>query len=185
MLRSKVAALAVGATLSVGVWAVPAAATTRSTETTTPVPGGGATTITLAGIGTITLNVDATTGAVSNVVLTPTNGVTGGAPVVTPEGVQILVTLADGTQQSVQISGEMNGSVPAVETEVQPVAGEGSDSEGDGPRTSTPPHTEPEGSGSETHSTPPSSVPESHTTSPSSGPVRPDGPSTGRPGGSD
>ena len=185
MLRSKVAALAVGATLSVGVMAVPAAATTSSTEITTPVPGGGATTITLAGIGTITLNVNATTGAVSSVVLIPASGVTAGAPVVTPEGVQIVVTLADGTQQTVQISGEMNGPVPSVETEVKPATGEGSDSEGDGPSTSTAPPTEPEGSGSETHSTPPSSVPESHATSPSSGPETPSRPSTGRPGGSD
>ena len=36
----------------------------------------------------------------------------------TPEGVQISVTLADGTQQSVSVSGELEDGVPTVEAEV-------------------------------------------------------------------
>lgn len=172
MLRSKVAALAVGATLGVGVMAVPAMAETGGTEITTPVPGGGSTTITLAGIGTITLTVDGTTGAISGVILTPDAGVTAGAPVVTPEGVQIPVTLADGAQQTLHVSGEVDGGVPSVETEVTPARDE-SDSEGDGTGTLTPPTTEPEDPG-ESHATPPTSTePESHSTSPSSGPEVP------------
>ena len=123
MIRTKIAAVAFGAALGMGgiaATAIPAMASSSSTEVQTTVPGGGTTTITLPGIGAITVTIDATTGSISNVSIVTVNGVTAAAPVVLPNGsVQIPVTLADGTQQTVQVSGEVENGVPAVETEVK------------------------------------------------------------------
>ena len=134
MIRTKIAAVAFGAALGMGAiaaTALPATADSSSTEVQTTVPGGGTTTITLPGIGDITVTIDATTGSISNVSIVTVDGVTADAPVVLPNGdVQIPVTLADGTQQTVQVSGEVENGVPAVETEVQaPESDDQSDSD--------------------------------------------------------
>jgi hypothetical protein len=119
MLRTKVAALAMGASLGIGVMAVPAAASSGSTEIHTPMPAAGGTAdITLPGIGTLTVTIDAT-GAIVDALLATDPGVTAGTPVVTPEGVRIPVTLADGTEQTVEISGELEDGVPTIESEVE------------------------------------------------------------------
>jgi hypothetical protein len=119
MLRTKVAALAMGASLGIGVMAVPAAASSGSSEIHTPMPAAGGTTdITLPGIGTLTVTID-TTGAIVDALLAPDPGVDAGTPVVTPEGVQIPVTLADGTKQTVEVSGELEDGVPTIESEVE------------------------------------------------------------------
>ena len=124
MIRSKIAAVTFGAALGLGALAVPATAdpsssSSSSTETHTAVPGGGPTQIVLAGIGTLTLEVDATTGAVSNVGLVPLDGVVLDSIVVTPTGAIVNVTLADGTTQQVKVEGELEHGVPEVETEVE------------------------------------------------------------------
>ncbi len=133
MIRTKVAAVAFGAALGMGAFAaaaVPASADSSSTEVEQAVPGGGATTITLPGIGDITVTIDATTGAISDVNVVTADGVTADTPVTLPNGdVQIPVTLADGTQQTVQVSGEVEDGVPTVETEIEHPEGE---DEGDG-----------------------------------------------------
>lgn len=135
MIRTKVAALAFGAALGLGTvaaTAIPAAASSGSHEVETTVPGGGTTTLTLAGIGDITVTVDATTGAISDVSLATVDGVTLDSQVTLPNGdVQLNVTLADGTQQAVQVSGEMEDGVPAVEAEVEHPEGDDDESEGD------------------------------------------------------
>ena len=124
MIRSKIAAVTFGAALGLGALAVPAAAdssssSSSSTETNTVVPGGGPTQIVLAGIGTLTLQVDPTTGAVSNVGLVPLDGVVLDSIVVTPTGAVVNVTLPDGTPQQVKVAGEIEDGVPNVETEVE------------------------------------------------------------------
>jgi hypothetical protein len=123
MIRTKIAAVAFGAALGMGAiaaTALPATADSSSTEVQTTVPGVGTTTITLPGIGDITVTIDATTGAISGVSIVTVDGVTAAAPVVLPNGdLQIPVTLADGTQQTVQVSGELEHGVPTVETEVK------------------------------------------------------------------
>ncbi len=65
----------------------------------------------------LSVTIDAV-GLITGAQLAADAGVTAGAPVVTPEGVQIAVTLADGTQQSVSVSGELEDGVPTVEAEV-------------------------------------------------------------------
>ena len=57
--QTKVAALAMGAMLGVAGIAVPAAAHSGSSEITAPVPGGGTTQIQLAGIGVLSVTIDA------------------------------------------------------------------------------------------------------------------------------
>jgi hypothetical protein len=110
MIRKKVAAAAFGAALGLGTiaaTAIPAVASSSSTETRTTVPGGGTTTITLPGIGDLTLTVDPTTGAISNVSLTNLDPSVANAadPVVQPDGgVQIALTMQDGTQQTLDVS---------------------------------------------------------------------------------
>jgi hypothetical protein len=119
MLRTKVAALAMGASLGIGLMAVPAVASTDSTETHTPMPAAGGTAdITLPGIGTLTVTIDET-GAIVDALLATDPGVTAGTPVVTSEGVRIPVTLAEGTEQTVEVSGELEHGVPTIETEVE------------------------------------------------------------------
>ena len=99
-IHAKVGALAMGAMLGVAGIAVPAAANSSSSEVTATVPGGGTTQIQLAGIGVLSVTIDAA-GLITDAQLAVDAGVTAAAPVVTPDGVQIAVTLADGTQQTV------------------------------------------------------------------------------------
>jgi len=125
MKRSRIAALAFGAALTFGAvagLAGPAVAesSSTSTETHTTVPSGASSvTITLAGIGDVTVTVDPTTGAVTDVGLVPLDGVVQDSLVVTPTGAHLVVTLADGTQQQVEISGHLEDGTVQVETEVE------------------------------------------------------------------
>ena len=90
-----------------------APSTPASTEVETHTPtAGGPVTLTVAGVGTVTLTVDPTTAAISDVVVTPIDGVTTGAPVATPDGVKIQVTAADGTVPRARDQGPPRGRRP-------------------------------------------------------------------------
>jgi uncharacterized membrane protein YgcG len=125
MLRTRVAALVFGAALAVGgsVAAAIAPSATASpsgsaeSETTLPATGGPVT-LTIAGVGTVTFTVDAT-GAISNLVVTPVDGVTVGTPVVTDEGVQVQLTGPGGVMRVLEISAKHDDDGIEVETEVE------------------------------------------------------------------
>ena len=126
MLRIRVAAVVFGTALALGGAAAAAGAQSGgppsggSSETETPIAAsGGPVTITVAGVGTVTLTVDPNTGAISNVVVTPIDGVTAGAPVVTDEGVKVQLTAADGTIRVLEISAQHDDGGIVVETQVE------------------------------------------------------------------
>jgi hypothetical protein len=134
MQRSRVAVLVFGTALAVGGFAstavarsddstsstsTPSTSTPASTEVEAQTPtAGGSVTLTVAGVGTVTLTVDPTTAAISDVVVTPIDGVTTGAPVATPDGVKIQVTAADGTVRVLEIKARHEDAGLEVETEL-------------------------------------------------------------------
>jgi hypothetical protein len=134
MHRSRVAVLVFGAAIAVGGYATTALASPDTSSTSTPTTAastprptevenhtttaGGTVTLTIAGVGTVTLTVDPTTAAISDVVVTPIDGVTTGAPVTTPEGVKIQVTAADGTMQVLEIKARHEDGGLEVESEL-------------------------------------------------------------------
>jgi hypothetical protein len=135
MLRTRVAAVLFGATLAVGGAASMALADSGSpsggsTETETQLPiEGGPVTVDVAGVGTVTFTVDST-GAITDLVITPIDGVTVGDPVVTEEGIHILVTAADGTVHVLEISAKFEDGGIEVEVETD-TEDESDDAEGD------------------------------------------------------
>jgi len=133
MLRSRIAAVVFGSALAVGGFAATALAESDSPSSTTPSTStperpdvethvattGGPVTLNVAGVGTVTLTVDPNTAAISNVVVTPIDGVTTGAPVTTPEGVEIQVTAADGASQVLEIKARHEDAGLEVEAELE------------------------------------------------------------------
>jgi len=102
--------------LSAAAPAVAHAATAPPTVT----QSGNDFTVSLAGIGSVTVSVDPATGAVSNVVATadPTGGFTAGAPSVVDEGVQLTFTPATtGPPQVLQVEVEREDGVVSVKAE--------------------------------------------------------------------
>jgi hypothetical protein len=106
-----------------GAGVVSAAADTTTTTspdpTSTTVPADPTPqdfSVTLAGLGDVTVTVDPTTGAIQNVVVTPIDGVTAGTPVPVENGIRIDFTLADGTVKAVVL--EVEAHKGRVEVEV-------------------------------------------------------------------
>jgi hypothetical protein len=130
MLRSRVAAVVFGSALAIGGFAATALAESDTPSSTTPSTStpseaeshvsttGGPVTLTVAGVGTVTLTVDPNTAAISDVVVTPIDGITTGAPVTTPEGVEVQVTAADGTSQVLEIKARHEDAGLEVEAEL-------------------------------------------------------------------
>jgi len=85
--------------------------------------------ITLAGLGDISLSVDPVTHEISNIVVTPIDGVTATDPVVVRNGIQLQFTLTDGTVRSIVV--EVEGHHGQVRLEVEDE--ESDDDHGDGP----------------------------------------------------
>jgi hypothetical protein len=140
MRHSRLAVLVFGSALAVGGVASAAFATaddaprttpstSASTPTSTPTSSpeaethtstaGGSVTLNVAGVGTVTLTVDPGTAAISDVVVTPIDGVSTGAPVATPDGVRIQVTAADGSVRVLQIKARHEDAGLEVETELE------------------------------------------------------------------
>jgi len=140
MRRSRLAVLVFGSALAVG--GVTSTAFARSDDTSSSTPSstsasvptstpnsteaenhttttGGPMTLNVAGVGTVTFSVDPTTAAISDVVVTPIDGVSTGAPVATPDGVRIQVTTADGTVRVLKIKARHEDAGLEVETEVE------------------------------------------------------------------
>lgn len=86
---------------------VPDPTTTVPEPTTTvPAPASDTFSLTIVGLGDLTVTVDPTTGDIANVVVAPIDGVTAGSPVPVHNGVQLDFTLADGTVSSIIIRTE-------------------------------------------------------------------------------
>jgi len=148
MHRSRLAVLVFGSALAVGGFVAPALARSDDASNTPSPPSpttpsstaqssspsssvgaseaethtataGGPVTLTVAGVGTVTLTVDPTTAAISDVVVTPIDGVGAGAPVATPEGVRIQVTAADGTVRVLRIRARHDDAGLEVESEIE------------------------------------------------------------------
>lgn len=103
--------------------------TTSTTEVTAPVVTDFS--ITLAGLGDISLSVDPITHEISNIVVTPLDGITVADPIAVHNGIQLDFTLADGTVKSVVV--EIEGHHGTVRLEVEDPESENDDHHGDGP----------------------------------------------------
>lgn len=73
--------------------------------------------ITLAGLGDINLSVDPTTREISNIVVTPLDGITVADPTAVHNGIQLDFTLADGTVRSIVV--EVEGHHGQVRLEIE------------------------------------------------------------------
>ena len=99
----------------------PASAPARSLEHPTVVPGpSGTFTVTLPGAGSLTFGVDATTGAVSNLMVAPAVGspFSAGTPTATAEGVKVVFTSAT-TARVLEVEIENGATGPVVRAEVE------------------------------------------------------------------
>jgi len=104
-------------------------ATTPTTEATAPVVTDFS--ITLAGLGDISLSVDPTTHEISNILVTPLDGIAIADPIAVHNGIQLDFTLADGTVKSVVV--EVEGHHGTVRLEVEGPESEDEAHHGDGP----------------------------------------------------
>lgn len=111
--------------------------TSTSVDTTTPTieaPAISVTdfSITLAGLGDISLSVDPITREISNIVVTPLDGITVSDPIAVHNGVQLDFTLADGTVKSIVV--EIEGHHGQVRIEIEDeTEDEFDDDHGNGP----------------------------------------------------
>ena len=127
MIGRRLVAAFFGATLALGGVAATAVSASAQTApappTETPAPPANcdpvASMVTLPGVGTVSFVVDPCTGAISEVVVAPVDGVTVGDPVMTSEGVKIQITAADGTVSVLEIEAEIDDSGFKVETEIE------------------------------------------------------------------
>ena len=103
--------------------------TTPTTEALAPVVTDFS--ITLAGLGDISLSVDPTTHEISNIVVTPLDGITVADPIAVHNGIQLDFTLADGTVKSVVV--EVEGHHGTVRLEVEDPESEDEAHNGNGP----------------------------------------------------
>lgn len=94
-------------------------ATPTTTAPTSPTPNAAVPyTVTIPGVGTLSLTLDPATGAVSDVVVTPAEGLTAGTPTVTTEGVKVVLTATDGTVRVLEAQVEQSEHGVRIETEV-------------------------------------------------------------------
>ena len=101
-----------------------------TTPTTAPAPAVTAFSVTLAGLGDISLSVDPITREISNIVVTPIDGVTVADPVAVHNGIQLDFTLADGSVRSIVV--EIEGHHGTVRVEIEDPESD-DDEHGDGP----------------------------------------------------
>ena len=107
------------------LWFGMANAAIADTSSTGPVPTvtqtANAVTVSLPGVGTLSFSVDATTGAVSDLVATadPAGGFTAGTPALVEEGVQIVFTSATGTPQVLHVEVEEEDGQLKVKAETE------------------------------------------------------------------
>ncbi len=133
----RVAAISMAALLSLGgATAIASTAGAQSTSsTTTSDPSVTVTdfSVTLAGLGDLTLTIDPVTHEISNIVVVPLDGITASDPVAVHHGVQIDFILADGTVRSIVV--EVEDHHGQVRIEIEDDTGELSDDDhsGDGP----------------------------------------------------
>ena len=120
MNRTRIAAASISALVVLGGAGVASAQTAPDPTTTipdpttiapspttiAPDPAPSSFSLTILGLGDLTLTVDPVTGAISDLVVAPVDGVAAGDPVPVHNGVQIDFTLADGTVSSVLIRTE-------------------------------------------------------------------------------
>ncbi len=111
----------------------PPTSTIDTTPPTTEAPAPVVTdfSITLAGLGDISLSVDPTTHEISNILVTPLDGITVADPIALHNGIQLDFTLADGTVKSVVV--EVAGHHGTVRLEVEGPESEDDAHQGDGP----------------------------------------------------
>jgi uncharacterized membrane protein YgcG len=125
MIARRIGATLFGVTLALGGVAMTAAGAAAATDPTPPptentVPAdGGPVTVNVPGVGTVSFTIDPATGAITDVVVSPIDGVTAGEPVVTAEGVRIQVTLADGTVSVLEIEASRDDQGFEIETEIE------------------------------------------------------------------
>jgi len=108
--------------------------TVDETTPTTEAPAISVTdfSITLAGLGDISLSVDPITREISNIVVTPLDGITVRDPIAVHNGVQLDFTLADGTVTSIVV--EIEGHHGQVRIEIEDeTEDEFDDDHGNGP----------------------------------------------------
>lgn len=145
----RVAAISLAALLSVGgattVLASAAGAagtdpsstdvTTEPTTSSTELPIVEVTdfSITLAGLGDLSLSVDPTTHEISNITVTPLDGITVADPIAVHNGIQLDFTLADGTVRSIVVEIEGHHGQIRIEVEDQESEDEDEGHHGDGP----------------------------------------------------
>ncbi len=136
----RTAAISMAALLTVGGASTALVATAGAqtvdppTTTTTVDPTAPVVTdfpITLAGLGDISLSVDPTTHEISNIVVTPLDGITVADPIAVHNGIQLDFTLADGTVKSIVV--EVEGHHGQVRLEVEGPESEDGEHHGDGP----------------------------------------------------
>ena len=148
---NRAAAISLAALLSVGgattalVSIAGADATDPSTTTTTEAPAPAVTDFssTLAGLGDISLTFDPITHEISNIVVTPLDGITAALPVAVHNGIQLVFTMADGTVKTIVV--EVEGDHGTVTIEVEDPESEDDEQQSDGHRSDGPPPIEDRG----------------------------------------
>ena len=147
----RAAAISMAALLSVGgattalVSIAGAAATDPSATTTTEAPAPAVTDLssTLAGLGDISLTFDPITHEISNIVVTPLDGITAAMSVAVHNGIQLVFTLADGTVKTIFV--EVEGDHGTVTLEFDNQSPEDAAEQGGGHRSDGPPPIEDRG----------------------------------------
>jgi hypothetical protein len=147
----RAAAISMAALLSVGgattalVSIAGAAATDPSATTTTEAPAPAVTDLssTLAGLGDISLTFDPITHEISNIVVTPLDGITAAMSVAVHNGIQLVFTLADGTVTTIVV--EVEGDHGTVTLEFDNQSPEDAAEQGGGHRSDGPPPIEDRG----------------------------------------
>lgn len=133
----RVAAISMAALLSLGgATAIASTAGAQSTSsTTTSDPSVTVTdfSVTLAGLGDLTLTIDPVTHEISNIVVVPLDGITASDPVAVHHGVQIDFILADGTVRSIVVEVEDHHGQVRIEIEDDTDELSDDDHSGDGP----------------------------------------------------
>lgn len=147
----RAAAISMAALLSVGgattalVSIAGAAATDPSATTTTEAPAPAVTDLssTLAGLGDISLTFDPITHEISNIVVTPLDGITAAMSVAVHNGIQLVFTMADGTVKTIVV--EVEGDHGTVTLEFDNQSPKDAAEQGDGRRSAGPPPVEDRG----------------------------------------
>jgi hypothetical protein len=128
MLSRRTAAILFGGCLAFGgVAASAGSAFAVDTPPTTAAPANAAPapfTLTIPGVGTLSLTVDPATGVVSDVLVTPVDGMTAGTPEITAEGVKIVFTAANGTVHVLEAEVKRGDGGLHIESEVDTEDGE-------------------------------------------------------------